>query len=493
MDRKIGDKVRIKEKLSKDSYGFVDIMNKFLGKETTICKISGISYQLVGCDNWWWTDEMLEDVVTKEVKCMDISKLAKELTREQFLKEYAHDKGCPSEHGIINDEGDCGEIGCNDCWNKVVKYIQFKGEEDIPKQNNKLNIKELAKTMTRVEFLEQIDKNEGLNNDCVRYTNINVPREMFEGFNCCPDANCKKCFEIAIKDILFKGDRVIKKDSNPFYNGEKVATIIKIEKSICGDYDSIWLNTDSWVREGDIELYEEEEVEPNSNYKYIFDINEYKSKDIAINCETEEEAEKFFEILIMNGIDKSDIDIMRQCYFYYGMKTCYNFDYNKMLYGDISYYEQEKYLVYKFSDVDFGNVWDKESINEVALNKVKEFDITKCKYITLNELLSNRGFKTGDILLDDEGYVGILLDNKVIYINTACQEKLNTKAYYKFIPIEKIKGIPYFAKDLSHFMDTKEYKYLEEYVISIQEQTKQVTICKINHTSDSDKLKEFLN
>jgi len=75
----------------------------------------------------------------------------------------------------------------------------------------KLNIKELAKIMTRYEFLEQIDKNEGLNNDCIRYTDIDVPREMFLKFNCCPDANCKKCFEIAIKDVLFIGDKVIKK------------------------------------------------------------------------------------------------------------------------------------------------------------------------------------------------------------------------------------------------------------------------------------------
>jgi len=52
--------------------------------------------------------------------------------------------------------------------------------EDITDNNKSLNIKELAKTMTRIEFLKQVDK-DGLNDECVRYTDIAdvIPKEMF--------------------------------------------------------------------------------------------------------------------------------------------------------------------------------------------------------------------------------------------------------------------------------------------------------------------------
>ena len=222
-----------------------------------------------------------------------------------------------------------------------------------------MNINELSKIMNREDFLIKIEgycpKEFGLNND-----------------ECDQFDDCSTCREYSIKDIQFKGegdeiieelntkfkvrDKIVNTDGRNFSNGKKIATITKIEKSKCGDYNLIWPDVDlGWVSEDDIKLY----------YKWIFNVEEWKNQDIAINCETKEETEKLFNILITNGIPKSEIDTME---YGYNSETCYNFENGKMYYGIIGYYNTKNYKVYKFLDIDFSNCWNKESIDEVALN-----------------------------------------------------------------------------------------------------------------------------
>lgn len=106
--------------------------------------------------------------------------------------------------------------------------------------------------------------------------------------------------------------------------------------------------------------------------KYIFDIEEFRNKDIAINCETEDEANKLFEILKDYDLPKGKQN--------HNEETCYRFHDDGILQADCDFYKKREYEIYKFSDVDFSNVSIKESIDKV------EFDITKAKYITIEQL-----------------------------------------------------------------------------------------------------------
>ena len=268
---------------------------------------------------------------------------------------------------------------------KVLKFSnmdfsQHLNKLTIPKQNNKLNIKELAKTMTRFEFLEQIDKDEGVFDECVKYTDIDITEEMFEGFNCCPDANCKKCFEIAIKDIFFIGDRVTYKDDRVFSNGKKVAIISRIQACTWGDYDLIWLDDVElgWVSREDIKLYKDDNiVKEQSKPKFIFNIEDFKKNDITIKCKSQKQADKLFEILIINGvqnwIDGNNLKDNTMFHMTNGFdkgRIYYNYELeDKGLDWGMSksWYKNNGYNIIKFKNIDFGNVWDKESIDEASL------------------------------------------------------------------------------------------------------------------------------
>jgi hypothetical protein len=73
MKYKVGDKVKIKEKLVPgERYGeylFISTMKESLGKEATITEILRNESYCINLDggDWYWTDEMLEDVVEKQV------------------------------------------------------------------------------------------------------------------------------------------------------------------------------------------------------------------------------------------------------------------------------------------------------------------------------------------------------------------------------------------------------------------------------------------
>jgi hypothetical protein len=153
-----------------------------------------------------------------------------------------------------------------------------------------MNVNEVAKTMTREDFLIEIDehcpKEFGLNNN-----------------KCAQFVDCIKCREDSVKDVLFKG--------------------------------------------------EENEI---NNYKWVFNIEEYNNKDIVINCEKEDEADKLFEIL-------KDYDLPK-CKQLHDAKTCYRFDKKTGVYQDnYKYYKESGYDIYRFSDIDFDNLYTNETIN----------------------------------------------------------------------------------------------------------------------------------
>lgn len=122
-----------------------------------------------------------------------------------------------------------------------------------------------------------------------------------------------------------------------------------------------------------IQFYGEED-DLVSNYKWIFNIEEFHNKDIVINCEKEDEADKLFEIL-------KDYDLPK-CKQIHDENTCYRFDQKKGLYQDAyKYYEENGYAIYKFKDVDFNNLYINESINIKEEYCMLQKQLDSIKYI----------------------------------------------------------------------------------------------------------------
>ena len=75
---------------------------------------------------------------------MDIKELAKAMTREQFLlskvKGYGRGGRCPRGFKLKEFKAEeCGfdtsSLRCKECWNKALKKIKFKGEDEMKKFN----------------------------------------------------------------------------------------------------------------------------------------------------------------------------------------------------------------------------------------------------------------------------------------------------------------------------------------------------------------------
>jgi len=189
-----------------------------------------------------------------------------------------------------------------------------------------MNINEMAKNMTREDFLKQTVKEElcpsdfGLNND-----------------KCSEFIECDDCMKDMIKDIQFKGEE-----------------------------------------------YETTE-NPKDYYNWIFNIQDFKNKDIAIHCKSKEEAKILFGVLITNGITTwSDGDEIQNETYYNDYKnlTCYEFDSeygDGIAVGDLdSYDEEDNFKVYEFSEIDFAQIYTKGSIDNVALNDTNNAECLKC-------------------------------------------------------------------------------------------------------------------
>lgn len=224
------------------------------------------------------------------------------------------------------------------------------------------------------------------------------------------------------------------------------------------------------------------------DYVWIFNPNEFKNKDIVINCESEDEAKQLFEIFINNSITSwgmgDNLSVDETCW----VDSSCVYEYDSGLYVE-DIYKCTEYKIYKFSEIDFSQSWNKESIEKASLNK--PFDITQLKSVTLNELLANREFKTGDIVSDTES-IGIVLGDRVSYINTPCQEKLNPKTYCEFIPVELIESNVYLTKSLSDYMYYKNYNCLKQYFVQLLDESNKKKIISVEFVVGSDKPKDFI-
>lgn len=243
--------------------------------------------------------------------------------------------------------------------------------------------------------------------------------------------------------------------------------------------------------------FSDDMLEDVSNFKWKFNILEFKNNNIAIHCKTQEESEKLFKLFINNGFKWSDgehIDISNTYYNDYEEKTCYEFymdcDYG-IGFADLDYYKKIEYIIYKFSEIDFSEVLHKEDIDNKLYCDQNEFDIFKAKYIT-KEQLSNRGYKTGDILFDGES-MAIVYGKKVLHINDNCVETLNSKAFNRILPIELIENDSEIQRLLSGKLSRKiQQAYLEDCFIKIEEPPKLKTICTVKFTADTLATKGFI-
>ncbi len=88
---------------------------------------------------------------------MDIEKLRKEMTREEFLKyERENNEQCPSDFGLKDiycSEKDCiFNFECEKCWEKSVENIKFKDDMEDKKLNKELNILQAIEMPIETEF-----------------------------------------------------------------------------------------------------------------------------------------------------------------------------------------------------------------------------------------------------------------------------------------------------------------------------------------------------
>ncbi|NFU45254.1 hypothetical protein FDF80_19200, partial [Clostridium sporogenes] len=130
---------------------------------------------------------------------MDINKIAKEMTREEFLQsEYVIDKEdeekdlfysrCPSNYGL--KESDCYCI-CAECWENAIKDIKFKGED-----NMEFNFDNFKYNFIAVHCNTEYELNDFFKR--CEENNIKISRER--------KFNAKLCYEIIDTDILIGGD-----------------------------------------------------------------------------------------------------------------------------------------------------------------------------------------------------------------------------------------------------------------------------------------------
>lgn len=222
------------------------------------------------------------------------------------------------------------------------------------------------------------------------------------------------------------------------------------------------------------------------NYKWIFNLKEFEKQQIFIHCETNDEALKllkFFKELKLQWYTHTEINLQEDIW-----ESCPLYSYTNLdnidvgiSRGSLNEFYNEEYgenlTLYKFSEINF--------------NGENEFDITKERYIT-REQLDLRGHKTGDILFD--GYsMAIVYGNKVLHINNKCVETLNSKAFDYILPIELIESDSEIQRLLSGKLSGKiSQAYLEDLFIRIEEPPKLKTICSVKFTVSADCPKEFI-
>jgi hypothetical protein len=185
MKYKVGDKVRIKEKLVPgERYGeylFISTMKEHLGKEVTITEIlRNEAYSInLDSDSWYWTDDMLEDIIEKQVSLTngDLVKVIKSTlsaAKKEFIgKEY-------KIKDVRFDKYPYRLEGINSYWFKeeeleLVKLPEVPVEEFKPHEENWFGKKYTINYLKGVRYKDVFNQGGKVSTITGKLINIDTP------------------------------------------------------------------------------------------------------------------------------------------------------------------------------------------------------------------------------------------------------------------------------------------------------------------------------
>lgn len=126
-----------------------------------------------------------------------------------------------------------------------------------------------------------------------------------------------------------------------------------------------------------------------------FEIEKFINKEIAINCETEEEVKQFAEILkrrrFKNKHNRRSCYLINNGFNYFSNKVCFSFNEVSIRYADDDVYIEQGYEIIKFKDLEFdelpklygycfeNGIFEKEEVEILKeTNKTYVIEYSKC-------------------------------------------------------------------------------------------------------------------
>ena len=126
-----------------------------------------------------------------------------------------------------------------------------------------------------------------------------------------------------------------------------------------------------------------------------FEIEKFINKEIAINCETEEEVKQFAEILkrrrFKNKHNRRSCYLIDNGFNYFSNKVCFSFNEVSIRYADDDVYIEQGYEIVKFKDLEFdelpklygycfeNGIFEKEEVEILKeTNKFYVVEYSKC-------------------------------------------------------------------------------------------------------------------
>ncbi|NFI57000.1 hypothetical protein FDA48_11710 [Clostridium botulinum] len=196
---------------------------------------------------------------------MDIEKLRKEMTREEFLNDRSltNNKGCPNEYGLKKYEP-CTGITCKECWKNAVKNIKFKDDMEDKKLSKELNILQAIEMPIGTEFEVVYEDGFVFNNgNIVKIINgLRGEKLIWKDDN--DEAICGRAFinakfipiqkPVSFMEAINSGKR-IKCMHSRFSKSDIYMSIIKMfemmSNSTCRDFIPTLINEGKWYVEED--------------------------------------------------------------------------------------------------------------------------------------------------------------------------------------------------------------------------------------------------
>ena len=177
----------------------------------------------------------------------------------------------------------------------------------------KKDIKEVARTMTREEFLgldsqQRIDLLNGY--DCPTDYGLKSYYEVSFN-NCTPTANCTRCWKLAVEDIKFKGETISDKTDTNTYTIHNLLNDFPSETKFLSN-DHLFR-----IQLGELQTYDNDKHEWRksiNSLKQILDMKFTKVEELKLKPMTFEEAVgtgKKIKFELLNDKQESSIHLMR--------------------------------------------------------------------------------------------------------------------------------------------------------------------------------------